>query len=65
MSITGMIMGVVMLVANPAEGINKVYNGVQIDNKIQEKTERKEWSASLHEESHQIIKDTIKNLGQR
>ena len=65
MSITGMIMGVVMLVANPAEGIKKVYNGVQIYNKIQEKTERKEWSASLHEESHQIIKDTIKNLGQR
>ena len=60
-----MIIGAVMLIANPADGIKKIYNGVQIYNKIQEKTEKNEWSASIHEESHQIIKDTIKQLGQR
>ena len=65
MSITGMIMCVVMLLANPAEGIKKVYNGIQVYNKVQEKTEKNEWSSSIHEESHQIIKDTIKQLGQR
>ena len=65
MSIEGIIIGVVMLLANPADGIKKIYNGVQIYNKIQEKTEKNEWSASIHEESHQIIKDTIKQLGQR
>ena len=65
MSIEGIIIGVVMLLANPADGIKKVYNGIQVYNKVQEKTEKNEWSASIHEESHQIIKDTIKQLGQR
>ena len=54
-----------MLLANPADGIKKIYNGIQVYNKVQEKTEKNEWSASMHEESHQIIKDTIKQLGQR
>ena len=54
-----------MLLANPADGIKKVYNGIQVYNKVQEKTEKNEWSASMHEESHQIIKDTIRRLGQR
>ena len=65
MSITGMIIGVMMLLANPADGIKKIYNSIQVYNKVQEKTEKNEWSASIHEESHQIIKDTIKQLGQR
>jgi hypothetical protein len=65
MSITGMIIGAVMLIANPADGIKKIYNSIQVYNKVQEKTEKNEWSASIHEESHQIIKDTIKQLGQR
>ena len=65
MSIEGIIIGAVMLIANPADGIKKIYNGIQVYNKVQEKTEKNEWSASIHEESHQIIKDTIKQLGQR
>ena len=65
MSIEGIIIVVVMLLANPADGIKKIYNGIQVYNKVQEKTEKNEWSASIHEESHQIIKDTIKQLGQR
>ena len=53
-----------MLVANPADGIKKVYNGVQLINKVHEKTEAGTWGKSAHEESQQIIKDTIRKLGQ-
>tara|TARA_R110000803_G_scaffold20092_2_gene51996 strand:- start:250 stop:444 length:195 start_codon:yes stop_codon:yes gene_type:complete len=64
MSIEGIIIGAMMLIANPADGIKKVYNGIQLINKVHEKTEAGTWGKSAHEESHQIIKDTIRRLGQ-
>ena len=48
-------------------GINETavagYKIVTTANNIQEKTEKKEWKASLHEEAHQILKDVIKEAG--
>ena len=62
MSITGIIVGAIMLVTNPADGIKKIYQGVQVLSQIEQKNENKEWKASAHEESYQIVKDTIKNI---
>ena len=48
-------------------GINETavagYKIVTTANNIQEKTEKKEWKASLHEEAHQILKDAIREAG--
>ena len=48
-------------------GVNETavagYKIVTTANNIQEKTEKKEWKASLHEEAHQILKDAIKEAG--
>ena len=48
-------------------GINETavagYKIVTTANKIQEKTEKEEWKASLHEEAHQILKDAIREAG--
>ena len=61
-----MIGGVLYLVASVASGgtvdSKTVYQGaVLVDKAIQ----KRDWSASAHEESHQAIKDTIRKLGQR
>ena len=39
------------------------YKIINTANTIQEKTEKKEWKASLHEEAHQILKDVIREAG--
>ena len=65
MSIEGLIGGIMMLIASASSGTvdsKTVYQGaVLVDKAIQ----KKDWSASAHEESHQAIKDTIRKLGQR
>ena len=65
MSIEGLIGGVMLLVAAMSDGSvdsRTVYQSlVLVDRALQ----KKDWSASAHEESHQIIKDTIRKLGQR
>ena len=49
-------------------GINETavagYKVMMTANNIHEKTEKKEWKASLHEEAHQILKDIIKEAGE-
>ncbi len=49
-------------------GINETavagYKIVTTANNIQEKTEKKEWKASLHEEAQQILKDVIREAGE-
>jgi len=65
MSIEGLIGGVMMLLASVSSGTvdsKTVYQGAVLIDKV---TQHKNWSGSAHEESHQIIKDTIKRLGQR
>jgi ABC-type molybdate transport system substrate-binding protein len=32
---------------------------------IDKASQKRDWSGSMHEESHQAIKDTIRQLGQR
>jgi len=49
-------------------GINETavagYKILTTANNINEKTEKKEWKASLHEEAHQISKDVIREAGE-
>ena len=65
MSIEGLIGGVMLLVAAVSDGSvdsRTVYqSAVLVDRALQ----KKDWSASAHEEGHQVIKDTIRTLGQR
>ena len=65
MNITGLITGIVMLFA-PVEEVNitsKIYQGAVLTGKVIEKTEEGTWGASMHEEGHQITKDTILRIG--
>ena len=41
----------------------KIISGLNTTAKIIEKTENKEWKASLHEEGYQITKDSILKMG--
>ena len=49
-------------------GVNETavagYEILNTANNIHEKTEKKEWKASLHEEAHQILKDAIREAGE-
>jgi len=42
---------------------HKIISGFNTTAKIIEKTEKKEWKASVHEEGHQITKDSILKMG--
>jgi hypothetical protein len=41
----------------------KIISALNTTAKIIEKTEKKEWKASLHEEGYQITKDSILKMG--
>jgi len=49
-------------------GINETaiagYKVMMTANNIHEKTEKKEWKASLHEEAQRILKDAIRKAGE-
>ena len=65
MSMEGLIGGIMMLIASASSGTvdsKTVYQGVVLVDKA---IQKRDWSASAHEESHQAIKDTIRKLGQR
>ena len=65
MNITGLISGIVMLLA-PTEEVNiasKIYKGTIFTGKVIQKTEDGTWGASAHEEGYQITKDTILKMG--
>jgi len=65
MNITGLISGIVMLLA-PIEEVNvasKIYKGTVLTSKVIAKTEEGKWGASAHEEGYQNIKDTILEIG--
>ena len=42
-----------------------IIKGIQTGKKVAEKTEKKEWTASLNEEAHQILKDAIIEAGKK
>ena len=65
MNITGLISGIVMLIA-PTEEVNiasKIYKGTVLTGKVIQKTEEGTWGASAHEEGYQITKDSILKMG--
>ena len=65
MSIEGLIGGIMMLIVSASSGTvdsKTVWNTAVI---IDKASQHKNWSGSVHEESHQAIKDTIRQLGQR
>ena len=60
------IFGILLSVISASETANtgtKVLSALNTTAKIIEKTENKEWKASLHEEGHQITKDSILKMG--
>ena len=60
------IFGIVLSVFSACESANggaKILSALNTTAKIMEKTEKKEWKASLHEEGYQITKDSILKMG--
>jgi len=64
-SITSIFAGLLSLfTANETIDISqKVYSALNTAGKIIEKSEKKEWKASAHEEGYQLTKDTILKIG--
>ena len=65
MNITGLISGIVMLIA-PTEEVNiasKIYKGTVLTGKVLQKTEEGTWKASMHEEGYTGLKNTILEIG--
>ena len=68
MSIEGFIGGLMMIAASVSTGdvsSKTIWNTAVLIDRANTKTEQGTWEASAHEESHQVIKDTIIKLGQR
>jgi hypothetical protein len=65
--ITSTIFGIILSVFAPSDTAvdpaSLMFKGMMTANKIQEKKQEKELSASLHEESQQILKDFITEVG--
>jgi hypothetical protein len=60
------IFSLVLSLASASETANtgtKILSALNTTTKIIEKTEKKEWKASMHEEGHQITKDSILKMG--
>ena len=60
------IFGLVLSLASASETANtstKILSALNTTAKIIEKTEKKEWKASMHEEGYQMTKDSIYKLG--
>jgi hypothetical protein len=62
------IFSLLLSLASASETANtstKILSALNTTAKVIEKTEKKEWKASLHEESHQILKDIIREAGKQ
>ena len=60
------IFGLVLSLASASETANtstKILSALNTTAKVIEKTENKEWKASMHEEGYQITKDSILKMG--
>ena len=65
MSITGIVTGIWMSVSGAGDGdisAGDVLYGAKMIYAIQNKTEQGTWDDSWHEESHQIVKDTMREI---
>lgn len=64
MDIIGMITGLALAIQNP-RSTEAIYNGAKIIYQAHQKNKEGTWKDSIHEESHQIIKDAIRGAGHR
>jgi len=64
MSITGIVSGIWIAMTGADDGntAGTVLNIAQLIYAIEQKTEAGTWGASAHEESHQMIKDTLRRI---
>ena len=66
--ITATIFGIILSVIAPSDTAvdpaSLIFKGMMTANKIQEKKQQQELTASLHEESQQILKDFIREAGE-
>ncbi len=64
MSITGIVSGIWIAMTGADDGntAGTVLNTAQLIYAIEQKTEAGTWGASAHEESHQVIKDTLRRI---
>ena len=62
MNITGLISGIVMLLA-PVEEVNVASKGTVLTSTVIQKTEEGTWKASMHEEGYTGLKNTILEIG--
>ena len=66
--ITSTIFGIILSVLAPSDTTvdpaSLIFKGMMTANKIQEKKQQQELSASLQEESQQILKDFIREAGE-
>ena len=61
--ITSTVFGFFLTIVGMNETTVTGYKILTTANNINEKTEKKEWKASLHEEVQQILKDVIREAG--
>lgn len=59
-----MITGLALAIQNP-KSTEAVYNGAKIIYQAHQKSRQGTWKNSVHEESHQILKDAIRKAGQQ
>ena len=64
MSIAGIVSGIWIAMTGAEDGntAGTVLNTAQLIYAIEQKTEAGTWGASAHEESHQMIKDTLRRI---
>ena len=65
MNLTGIVAGIWMSVSGAGDGdisAGDVLQGARTIYAIQQKTETGTWDDSWHEESHQIVKDTMREI---
>ena len=67
--ITSTIFGIILSVLTPSDTVvdpaSLVLKGMMTANKIHEMKQDKKWKANLHEQSHQIFKDAIREAGKQ
>jgi len=67
-SIAGIISGVLITITGATDGsvtTNDILNAGKVWYAVEQKTEQGTWGASANEESHQMIKDIITNMGRQ
>ena len=66
-SITGILTGIALTVTGEGDSTtaSNVLKAGKIIYAIEQKTEQGTWGASAHEESHQILKDVITDMGRK